>query len=98
MATCEATGISVDLRYDTGKFVNGANLDRETLEPKDPKFIEQGPKGWTITVGGYGITDPRTERDRLYPLAEAVAQGLYMVKTIIKEKGVEGEQIRTDGL
>jgi hypothetical protein len=87
MTICEKLDMRIILEYDTGRFVTGDHLDLKhpEIEP-DPKYIEQGPKGWTIEISNYGITDPETGKDELFTLAKAVAQGLAMVKELSKEK------------
>jgi hypothetical protein len=82
---CEKLDIRMELSYDTGRFVTGDHLDPKTHEPVDPKYIEQGPKGWTIEISNYGVTDETTGKDKLFTLAGAVSQGLAMVKELSKD-------------
>jgi hypothetical protein len=87
LASCEQLDMRITLSYDTGRYVTGDHLDLKhpEVEP-DPAFIVQGPKGWTIEISTYGVTDETTGKEKLYKLHEAVAQGLAMVRTLKGEQ------------
>lgn len=84
--TCEKEDISIDLRYNTGRYIPGEliNFDDITAEP-DPSTIRQGAKGWEVEVRAQSyVNDDGSEM--LYPeLKDAVIAGLALVKLVLAD-------------
>jgi len=86
MTICEKLDIRVSLEYDPGRYIPGEFITPENIGEDQPDHIVQGPKGWTIEVANYGITDKETGRDKLFSLGDAIARGLAMVKELSIER------------
>lgn len=78
---CENSGIGLTLDYDNGRYIPGEFTDKyDPLKNPPEEYIRQGPKGWTIDVGGWGT-------DELQDLDDAIVTGFQ----ILKEKFLDGE-------
>ena len=62
---CEASGVSFDLTFISTKYVPGIMFTTHDMFPTQ----QQGPSGWTITIGGF--TD-----NELHTLDHALQVGL----------------------
>jgi hypothetical protein len=91
---CQNYKIGMELEYDTGMYIPGEFLDLNNIgkEPL-PEHIRQGPSGWKITVGGYGLTNKDTGEELLCAaVGQTLVNGIGIAEQIIKERGENGSK------
>ena len=83
LTLCERYDTSVTLEYDTGRFVDGKDIPIVDGKPDfdaAEEYMQQGPRGWTVEVGGESYAN-EDDSEILYPsLEDAATAGLRLLQ------------------